>query len=39
MGKVHRHLDEIGAALEQVTRNTETSDDDVSALFGRKGGR
>ncbi|MGY5135725.1 WXG100 family type VII secretion target [Streptomyces nigrescens] len=39
MEKVHRHLDEIGAALQQVTRNTETNDDNVSALFGRKGPR
>ncbi|MEU8783058.1 hypothetical protein [Streptomyces sp. NPDC048637] len=38
MEKVHRHLDEIGAALGQVTRNTETNDADVSALFGHKGG-
>lgn len=39
MQKVYRHLDAIGAALRQVTQNTETTDDDVAVLFGEsKGG-
>lgn len=34
MKQVYRHLDEIGAALRKVTKNTEVTDDDISVLFG-----
>ncbi|WP_306323328.1 MULTISPECIES: hypothetical protein [unclassified Streptomyces] len=34
MEHVYRHLDAIGAALRHVTQTTESTDDDVAALFG-----
>lgn len=37
MEAVYRHLDAIGSALRQVTKNTEMTDDNVSALFGGEG--
>lgn len=34
MDAVYRHLDAIGAALRQVTKNTEATDEDLTVLFG-----
>ncbi len=38
MKAVHEHLDAIADALRKVNRNTEVTDGDVAALFGRKSG-
>lgn len=35
MKTVHEHLDAVADALRQVTKNTETTDDDVAVLFGK----
>ncbi|WP_255305935.1 hypothetical protein [Streptomyces sp. Wb2n-11] len=37
MKAVHEHLDAIADALRKVNSNTEVTDDDVAALFGKKG--
>lgn len=36
MEAVHKHLDAVGEALRDVTRNTEISDEDAAVLFGGK---
>jgi uncharacterized protein YukE len=36
MEAVHKHLDAVGEALRDITRNTEISDEDASVLFGGK---
>ncbi|MEU6147584.1 hypothetical protein ABZ848_45455 [Streptomyces sp. NPDC047081] len=38
MKVVHEHLDSIADALRKVNRNTELTDDDVAALFGKNDG-
>ncbi|MGW3014175.1 hypothetical protein ACWC9R_35890 [Streptomyces sp. NPDC001219] len=38
MKAVYTHLDEIGAALKQVGKNTEVNDQGVGALFGEHDG-
>ncbi|MFG2140362.1 hypothetical protein [Streptomyces sp. NPDC048650] len=38
MKAIYTHLDAIGAALKQVTKNTETNDEGVGALFGNTHG-
>ncbi|MGW1839376.1 hypothetical protein [Streptomyces sp. NPDC002067] len=35
---MYTHLDAIGAALKQVTKNTEVNDGNVGSLFGNGGG-
>ncbi|TSB23193.1 hypothetical protein [Streptomyces benahoarensis] len=36
---IYTHLDSIGAALKQVTKNTEANDENVGSLFGNGGVR
>ncbi|MCL6297114.1 hypothetical protein ACWDFH_23040 [Streptomyces kronopolitis] len=38
MKAVYTHLDAIGAALKEVTRNTQANDENVGSLFGHNGG-
>ncbi|MGP3981238.1 hypothetical protein [Streptomyces sp. KR80] len=38
MKAVYTHLDAIGAALKEVTKNTEANDENVGALFGDNSG-
>ncbi|MFF8312616.1 hypothetical protein [Streptomyces lydicus] len=38
MKAVYTHLDAIGAALKEVTKNTEANDENVGALFGNRAG-
>ena len=37
MRSVYRHLDAIGGALRQVTENSQSTDENLSALFGPGG--
>ncbi|WP_189220588.1 hypothetical protein [Streptomyces ruber] len=38
MRVVHEHLDAIADALRKVNRDTEVTDGDLAALFGKPGG-